>query len=222
MLNRSVPTVAAATGRTHAREIRAAVLSLVLGGLSAVSCYAQAPLPAVTMGHGSAAVAASFAPFMDGSERGSSLASPGSSQNVPPLPEADPSSVLRESDAGMWTPDIGPAAPQEDRSFPVEASWSDGLRFQSNNKQFQFHFGGVVQIDSTWLIGPQNLFNAPGGVSNGVGNSSATFLRRAVLQADGSLYDQFDFCIAFLPTRPTTTADSRLLRSGISQAVRPR
>jgi phosphate-selective porin OprO/OprP len=111
--------------------------------------------------------------------------------------ETDPSSVLRGSEEGMWSPDVGSVERPEDRTAPVEASWSDGLRFQSKDKQFQFHFGGIVQIDSTWLIGPQSYFAAPGGASNGVGNASATFLRRAVLQADGSLYDQFDFCVAF-------------------------
>jgi phosphate-selective porin OprO/OprP len=41
------------------------------------------------------------------------------------------------------------------------------------------------------------VFAIPGGGMNGVGNSAATFLRRAILQADGSIFDQFDYIIQF-------------------------
>ena len=45
--------------------------------------------------------------------------------------------------------------------------------------------------------GRQGAFNAPGGASSTVGNSSATLLRRAILQADGDLFQQFDYSIQF-------------------------
>jgi len=196
-MSRSVPSVAAASGRTRAREIRFALLSLLLAGLSTVPCNAEAPLPTVTAAQGSPSVAASPVPFVDGSATASALEGPGSSQNVPPMPATDPSSVLRGSGEAMWSPEIVPAVPQDNRRLPVEASWSDGLHFQSGDKQFQFHFGGIVQVDSTWLIGPQSLYNAPGGASNGAGNASATLLRRSILEADGTFYDQFDFFVAF-------------------------
>jgi phosphate-selective porin OprO/OprP len=48
-----------------------------------------------------------------------------------------------------------------------------------------------------FLIGPQSVFAVPGGGSNGVGNSEATFLRRGILQANGTIFDQFDYIIAF-------------------------
>lgn len=71
------------------------------------------------------------------------------------------------------------------------------MRFESETKQFSLHVGGIGQIDTVFLIGPQSVFASPGGASNGVGNAEATLLRRGILQADGSLFDQFDYVIAF-------------------------
>ena len=193
-MNRSVLRVAVANVRRHERATGVFVLSLVLAHLLAVRCNAQVARPTVTS-QDCPAFAASFAPFVDGSETGSPLESPGGTQNLPPVPGAEPASVLHGSSDPLWTPEIVPTVPEEDRRLPIEASWSDGLRFQSDDKQYQFHFGGIVQVDSTWLIGPQTYFNAPGGASNGVGNASATLLRRAILEADGSLYGQFDYFV---------------------------
>jgi phosphate-selective porin OprO/OprP len=89
-----------------------------------------------------------------------------------------------------------PQPPQAQR-FPLEANWDNGLMFASEDHKFQIHVGGIGQIDSTWLIGPLALFNAPGGTTSGVGNAQATDLRRAILQADGTIFDQFDFMIQF-------------------------
>jgi phosphate-selective porin OprO/OprP len=96
-------------------------------------------------------------------------------------------------------PDQGlSSAPQfPDRAIPLQATWDNGLRLESENKQFSVHVGGLGQIDSVYPIGPQSQFAAPGGGSNGVGNAQATFLRRAILQADGSIWDQFDFMVQF-------------------------
>src|SRR5580658_5443605 len=209
-MNRSVQTVAVANARRHARRTGVAVLSLVFAGLLEVPSSAQAPRPTVAMSQDCPAFVASFAPFVDGSETGSSLERSGSSQNLPPLPGAAPASVLGESTESTWTPDVVPAAPPEDRHLPIEASWSDGLRFQSDDKQYQFHFGGIIQIDSTWLIGPQTYFNAPGGASNGVGNASATLLRRAILEADGSFYGQVDYCVEIDFSNAASNGDSGL------------
>jgi phosphate-selective porin OprO/OprP len=97
----------------------------------------------------------------------------------------------------QWTPDAAPAPPGDPRRFPLDASWADGLQIDSPDKQFHFHFGGVGQIDSVWFIGPPSAFNAPGGAASTVGNASATLLRRAILQADGDLFQQFDYSIQF-------------------------
>ncbi|HZY84048.1 MAG TPA: hypothetical protein VFE78_04415, partial [Gemmataceae bacterium] len=77
-----------------------------------------------------------------------------------------------------------PPSPRK-RRFPLQASWDNGLIFESEDEQFHLHVGGVGQIDTVWLIGPQSVFALAGGGANGVGNAQATQLRRAILQADG-------------------------------------
>src|SRR6266851_5206028 len=95
-------------------------------------------------------------------------------------------------------PMYGDPAPQpEKRRFPLQAFWDNGLFLESDDNQFHLHVGGVGQIDSVWLIGPQSVFALPGGGSNGVGNAQATFLRRAILQANGDLYGLFDYSIQY-------------------------
>ena len=90
-----------------------------------------------------------------------------------------------------------PATADESRRFPILGSWTDGLQFESEDKQYHFHVGGIGQIDSVWYIGPASEFNNAGGSSSTVQNASATLLRRAILQADGDLFQQFDFVIQF-------------------------
>jgi phosphate-selective porin OprO/OprP len=96
-------------------------------------------------------------------------------------------------------PNPEPAAPAdaEPRRFALEASWTDGLWFASADDQFHVHVGGNAQIDSTWLIGPNSVFLTNSGAANGVGNASATFLRRARLRVDGDFLDQFDFVVEY-------------------------
>jgi phosphate-selective porin OprO/OprP len=81
--------------------------------------------------------------------------------------------------------------------FPLQAYWDNGFLLESADNQFHLHIGGVGQIDSVWLIGPQSVFALPGGGSNGVGNASATQARRAILQADGDIFGQFDYSVQF-------------------------
>jgi phosphate-selective porin OprO/OprP len=81
--------------------------------------------------------------------------------------------------------------------YLLEASWNNGLWFESNDKQFRVHVGGNAQVDSTWLIGPHSVFALPNGNMNGVENSSAIFLRRVRLRADGSIFDLFDYAVEY-------------------------
>jgi phosphate-selective porin OprO/OprP len=90
---------------------------------------------------------------------------------------------------------VGPV--REDRTFALTAGWLDGLRFKSADEAFHIHVGGNAQIDSTWLIGPRSAFALPNGSTSGIGNASATFLRRARLRVEGDIYDQFDFIIEY-------------------------
>jgi phosphate-selective porin OprO/OprP len=119
---------------------------------------------------------------------------------VPPAPQASDESIQKEA---------GASAPSENsRRFPLEASCADGFQVDSADKQFHFHFGGTGQIDSVWFIGPAGAFNAPGGAPSPVGNSSATLLRRAILQANGDLFGQFDYSIQFDFANASNDGDS--------------
>jgi phosphate-selective porin OprO/OprP len=75
--------------------------------------------------------------------------------------------------------------------------WDNGLRFESEDGRFHLHLGGAGQLDSVWLIGPHSNFDAVGGDTSGVGNAAATLVRRAVLQADGEIFGQFDYMVQF-------------------------
>jgi phosphate-selective porin OprO/OprP len=122
--------------------------------------------------------------------------------NLPPSQEAAPAPTVPAAPAQAEPPAIefkpGDAGPPSAGSpVKMEASWNNGLFVKSADDQFKFHAGGIGMIDTVWLIGPQGNFLAPGGAANGVGNASATQLRRAILQVDGTVYDQFDFIIQY-------------------------
>jgi phosphate-selective porin OprO/OprP len=85
-----------------------------------------------------------------------------------------------------------PSEPSE-KGVRLGASWDNGLWLKSEDEQFTLHLGGIGQIDSVWLIGPKGVFAVPGGGMNGVENASATELRRAILQADGTIFGRFDY-----------------------------
>lgn len=87
--------------------------------------------------------------------------------------------------------------PQPDARTRLDAYWDNGFRLESSDKRFRLHVGGDAQIDSTWLIGPDGVFAVPGGGLNGVGNSSATFLRRARFRFEGDVYEQFDYLVQY-------------------------
>lgn len=93
-------------------------------------------------------------------------------------------------------PSVGPN--QEERRFGLNAGWLDGLRFTTPDDYFHLHVGGNGQIDSTWFIAPRGAFALPnnGGIS-GVGNSSATLIRRARFRFEGDVYDTFDYVVEF-------------------------
>src|SRR5262249_8861038 len=112
-----------------------------------------------------------------------------------PAPTKPDESSTRES-PGTSEP-LFLARPEDSRRFPLEASWNNGLWFESTNQQFRVHVGGNAQVDSTWLIGPHSVFALPNGNTNGTENSSAIFLRRVRLRADGSIFDLFDYAVEY-------------------------
>ena len=110
------------------------------------------------------------------------------------LPSATPS---RECLVKPFDGLVSPARDADSRRVPLSVFWDDGVRFESANDQFHLHIGGTIQVDSTWLIGPSSVFALPSGAPNGIGNSAATFLRRARLRADGDIFGLFDFVIEY-------------------------
>jgi phosphate-selective porin OprO/OprP len=129
---------------------------------------------------------------------------PALAQQTPPLPSAQPAPVSQNAPKFTDNPfaaedtTCAPEASPEKHPFHILASWDNGLQFESENKAFRFHFGGTGQLDTVGLIGPQSLFLAPGGsTSNGVGNGQATQLRRAILEVDGTFFEQVDFMIQY-------------------------
>lgn len=96
--------------------------------------------------------------------------------------------------SGLSEVDSKPAQPGR---IPLQTYWDHGLRFVSDNDKFNLHIGGTGQIDSVYFFGPSDLFNSPSGGVSGIGNAQASFLRRAVLLADGRIYDHFEFRIQY-------------------------
>jgi hypothetical protein len=90
---------------------------------------------------------------------------------------------------------VGPT--QDERKYTLTAGWLDGLRFHTRDDAFHIHVGGNVQVDSTWLIGPNSAFFTPSGSTSGVGGASATLVRRARLRLEGDIWDQVDYIIEY-------------------------
>lgn len=143
---------------------------VVLAGLACNAANAQSPTPR-------------------GPERLQALVSP-------PTPVPDPVPPTVEP-----VPSIGGNGPAsqtaEGRRYVLSAGWLDGLRFQSADDAFHLHVGGNAQIDSTWFIAPKGAFALPHGSISGLGNASATFLRRARLRVEGDIYNQFDYIVEY-------------------------
>jgi phosphate-selective porin OprO/OprP len=121
---------------------------------------------------------------------------PAAPAEAAPRPADTPATDHKVTDA--CRPEGGDDEPPAKRPpVPLEASWDNGLRIESADERFRLHFGGIVQVDTVWLIGPQSVFAAPGGGTNGAGNSQATQLRRAILEADGHIFGMFDYMIEY-------------------------
>jgi phosphate-selective porin OprO and OprP len=180
------------------RQFRAvtagAVPGLLIVGCLAIVASASSPAAAAETGDKSPSIVASFAPLAGQSDSIAVLnASDDVQDRLPPLPVAPTISGA----APNCSPNAAEGALGSVHRIPLEASWENGFQLDSPDKQFHFHFGGIGQIDSVWFIGPASAFNAPGGAASTVGNSSATLVRRAILQADGDLLGQFDYSIQF-------------------------
>ncbi len=160
-------------------------LALLLVSLGCLTAFAQGVIPPSTGRADAPNTSVSPAPQGEGIQSGTS-------PTGLPAPVQQPLT----HEGGDDIPTCGPQPP--DRRIPLQLSWDNGLLLESADKQFHLHVGGLAQIDTVWLIGPQSLFAATGGgSSNGVGNAQATLIRRAILQADGEIFGQFDYFVQF-------------------------
>lgn len=84
----------------------------------------------------------------------------------------------------------------------MSGSWSNGLIFQSENKDFRVHVGGRLDFDSVFWRQPHDLQGPPPGGNLGVtqpGTSGlgklddGSFFRRARLQMDGTAYETVEW-----------------------------
>src|SRR5262249_21273295 len=118
-----------------------------------------------------------------------------------PLPADLLASPVPGSAGEGMSPEGAPTSPStpnpEKRKYRLDASWTNGLQFTSDDQQFHVHVGANAMIDSTWLIAPKGAFAIPGGGANGVENASATFVRRGRLRIEGDIFDQFDFIVEY-------------------------
>jgi phosphate-selective porin OprO/OprP len=124
---------------------------------------------------------------------------PESTQGTPEQPGAaagkDQASTQKSDSSTQKSDSSTPAEAEPEGRVKLEASWDNGLHLEAKDKQFTIHIGGIGMIDSVWLIGPQSEFTTPGGATSGIGNAQATFVRRALLQADGNIFGRFDYMI---------------------------
>jgi phosphate-selective porin OprO/OprP len=114
-----------------------------------------------------------------------------------PAPAPSSPAVVPAAPADKPTVEVGSPVESILPAPRLDATWDNGVIVKSADDQFKFHAGGIGQIDTVWLVGPNGNFVAPGGSTSGVGNGSATQLRRAILQVDGTVYGQFDFIIQY-------------------------
>ncbi|HEX4413798.1 MAG TPA: porin [Lacipirellulaceae bacterium] len=74
----------------------------------------------------------------------------------------------------------------------MNASWKNGVVFESAHKDFRFHIGGRVQWDISAFDNDPALLVAP--AAGGIGpQPDSTQFRRARIRADGTMYETFDW-----------------------------
>jgi phosphate-selective porin OprO/OprP len=90
-----------------------------------------------------------------------------------------------------------PKCADGDGRIPLFPYWDHGLRFSSEDEQFNLHLGGNVQWDSVWLLGSDDVLGAPSSNATSTTNSGASLPRRARFKADGNIYETFDYTLEF-------------------------
>lgn len=109
-------------------------------------------------------------------------------------------SVIQEltpSPGAMISQDAAPSGPGAGPE--MQGRWgtgfvNNGLWFESKDKAFRIHFGGRDQFDAAFFHAPSDVQNGPGGTGRIKDGADP---RRARLRAEGTLYDQNQFCLEF-------------------------
>lgn len=111
-------------------------------------------------------------------------------QPLPPL-DAMPGTVEE------IPPPITPATPYEVGSeLAMSASWQSGLVFNTPNRDFRIHIGGLTQFDLSAFNNDPALTVSP--AVGGIGpQPDSVQLRRGRLRIDGTMYETFDFAAEY-------------------------
>lgn len=118
------------------------------------------------------------------------FAAPAAAQIPDPAPVvADPAAVPATAPTADAAKPADPPKPADGSKF--EASWKNGLNFQSKDKTFTYHIGGLFQYDAAWYDAPPALRfpNGPGDFADG------TTPRRGRIRAEGTMYKNVDFIL---------------------------
>ena len=90
--------------------------------------------------------------------------------------------------------DPAPKGYEVGSDLKMTASWRNGVIFQSANKDFRYHIGGIIQFDMCGFDNDPDLIVAP--AKGGVGPQPDSFdLRRVRLKMDGTMYEVFDWVV---------------------------
>jgi phosphate-selective porin OprO/OprP len=78
----------------------------------------------------------------------------------------------------------------------MTGAWKNGLQFQSANKDFRTHIGGVLQFDIGMFDNDEDLTVPP--ATGGIGPQPDSLnMRRVRLRVDGTMYEVFEYQIMF-------------------------
>ncbi len=100
------------------------------------------------------------------------------------------SSTSKDSGSKSDSPLTGPYEVGSD--LKMNATWRNGVVFESAHKDFRMHVGGRVQWDVSAFDNDPALLVAP--AAGGIGpQPDSTQFRRARVRADGTMYETFDW-----------------------------
>ncbi len=92
----------------------------------------------------------------------------------------------------------GPVSDSHKRlRIPLMPYWENGLRFISQDEQFNLHVGGNFQWDSVWLGDSNGNLAEPSSNATSTTDGAASLLRRGRFKFDGNIYESFDYSLEF-------------------------